>query len=334
MKTITFFNNKGGVGKTTLVYHMAWMASELGCNVLAVDLDPQANLTAMLLSDAEQESIWPESGDNKSILACVKPIIDGTGDIAETTPQRLTDRLHLIPGDLALTLFEDRLSDAWPRCMDSDPAAFRVTTAFYRIIHEAAATLNADVVFVDVGPNLGGINRASLIASDHVVMPLTPGLFALQGLRNLGPTLETWRATWSKRMDSKPETLNIPIPSGRMSPIGYVIMQHVDRRNRPVKAYQQWINRMPSAYQTHVMKHGSVATGVEEDPNCIGFVKNYQSLMPMAEDARKPIFKLTAADGAIGAHAVAVSKCYLDFKRLTNETLCRAGIDSEHKGSS
>lgn len=135
-------------------------------------------------------------------------------------------------------------------------------------------------------------------------------------------------------MDSKPETLNIPIPSGRMSPIGYVIMQHVDRRNRPVKAYQQWINRMPSAYQTHVMKHGSVATGVEEDPNCIGFVKNYQSLMPMAEDARKPIFKLTAADGAIGAHAVAVSKCYLDFKRLTNETLCRAGIDSEHKGSS
>ena len=37
MKTIAFFNNKGGVGKTTLVYHLAWMYA---------DLDPQANLTA------------------------------------------------------------------------------------------------------------------------------------------------------------------------------------------------------------------------------------------------------------------------------------------------
>ena len=42
---LTFFNNKGGVGKTTLVYHLAWMLTELGRSVLVVDLDPQANLT-------------------------------------------------------------------------------------------------------------------------------------------------------------------------------------------------------------------------------------------------------------------------------------------------
>ena len=41
MKTIAFFNNKGGVGKTTLVYHLAWMYAELGYSVVAADLDPQ-----------------------------------------------------------------------------------------------------------------------------------------------------------------------------------------------------------------------------------------------------------------------------------------------------
>ncbi len=42
MKTIAFFNNRGGVGKRSLVYHLAWMYSELGLRVLAADLDPQA----------------------------------------------------------------------------------------------------------------------------------------------------------------------------------------------------------------------------------------------------------------------------------------------------
>ena len=45
MNTIVFFNNKGVVGKTTSIYHVAWMLSELGHNVLAVDLDPHCNLS-------------------------------------------------------------------------------------------------------------------------------------------------------------------------------------------------------------------------------------------------------------------------------------------------
>lgn len=57
MKTIAFFNNKGGVGKTSLVYHLAWMFTECGLKVLAVDLDPQANLTAMFLDEERLEEL-------------------------------------------------------------------------------------------------------------------------------------------------------------------------------------------------------------------------------------------------------------------------------------
>jgi cellulose biosynthesis protein BcsQ len=327
VKTIAFFNNKGGVGKTTLVYHIAWMAMDSGHRVLAIDLDPQANLTSMFLGERDLEAIWPESGDSRSVLTCISPIMDGTGDIAEAPLQQIRSDLHLIPGDLGLSRFEDRLSDSWPRCLDRDPAAFRVLTAFYRIIHNAVAAANADLVLMDVGPNLGAINRAALIASESVVMPLAPGLFSLQGLRNLGPTLTSWRASWAQRIDAKPATLNIPMPSGAMQPAGYVVMQHVERRNRPVKAYQRWVEKIPSAYQEHVLRNGSRVLPADQDPNCIGFIKNYQSLMPLAEDSRKPIFKLTAADGAIGAHSVAVSKCYMDFQRLTEKTLERTGAE-------
>ena len=51
MKTIAFFNNEGGVGKTSLVYHLSHMYAEMGVQTLAVDLDPQANLTAMFVDE-------------------------------------------------------------------------------------------------------------------------------------------------------------------------------------------------------------------------------------------------------------------------------------------
>ena len=54
---LTFFNNKGGVGKTSLVYHLAWMLSDLGHRVLACDFDPQANLTSMFINEERPRSI-------------------------------------------------------------------------------------------------------------------------------------------------------------------------------------------------------------------------------------------------------------------------------------
>lgn len=325
MKTIAFFNNKGGVGKTTLVYHVAWMCNELGHRVLAVDLDPQANLTTMFIAEEKLETLWPEEGKNRSILSCIQPILDGLGDISDAPIQNIRSGLHVIPGDLGLSQFEDKLSDSWPRCLDSDKAAFRVLTAFYRIVRRAAESVNAEVVLMDVGPNLGAINRAVLIASEHVVMPLAPGLFSLQGLRNLGPTLHAWRESWKQRLNAKPPDLEIAMPTGAMQPTGYVVMQHVERKSRPVKAYQRWVSKIPEVYERYVLRHTTCVEDAETDSNRIGFIKNYQSLMPLAEDVRKPVFKLTPGDGAIGAHAAAVSKCYLDFEHLASEILERTG---------
>ena len=258
MTTIAFFNNKGGVGKTTLGYHLSWMYADLGASVVVADLDPQANLTAMFLSEDRLEELWPDG--------------------------------------------------------------------------EAAEMREADVVLIDVGPNLGAINRAAIIAANFVVFPLAPDLFSLQGLRNLGPTLREWRKEWKDRTDRWRDGSSLSLPSADITPAGYIVMRHAVRAGRPVQAYQKWLHRIPEVYRAEILgdvNAGAVpgADGADAaDVNCLATLKHYRSLMPMAQEARKPIFHLKAADGALGGHIYAVQECYDDFMRLSFAIADKCGV--------
>lgn len=159
MKSIAVFNNKGGVGKTSLVYHLAWMYANLGCDVVVADLDPQANLTTMLLNDDELETL--------------------------------------------------------------------------------------------------------------------------------------------------------PMPRGAMKPVG-------------------WMARIPAAYREHVLgkKPISRVLSATDDKNCLATLKHFRSLMPLAQEAHKPMFALKPADGAIGGHTRAVGDCYEDFRALANEIAQRCDVSA------
>lgn len=324
MKTVAFFNNKGGVGKTSLVYHLAWMFADHGIKTLAIDLDPQANLTAMFLNEQRLEDLWPDDEHPDTVYGAIRPILRGIGDIAQPKIQKIKTNLGLIAGDLGLSLFEDKLSDAWPRCHNRDESAFRTMTAFHRLIVDSARDSTA-LVLIDVGPNLGAINRSALIASDYVVLPLAPDLFSLQGLKNLGPTLQNWRVVWAELLPKAPDKL--AMPKGTMQPVGYVVMQHGMRDSRPVKAYQRWMDRIPSTYREAVLHESPNSTPtVAGDPYNLALLKHYRSLMPLAMDANKPMFFLKSVDGAIGAHQEAVRSCYMDFEKLARRIAKHAGI--------
>jgi cellulose biosynthesis protein BcsQ len=328
VKTIAFFNTKGGVGKTTLVYHVTWMCAELGQRVLAVDLDPQANLTALFLDEESLDELWSTDGHSRSVSRNISPIIDGTGDVADCPIQEVSECLHLLPGDPGLARLEDKLAKCWFRCMDGEQAACRAIAAFNRIIQGAASRVGASFALVDVGSNLGAINRAALLASSHVVIPLAPGPYSLQGLENLGLTLENWRNDWARSQSATPPGREFSLPADTMEPAGYVIMQHVERGNRRTNAYDRWVSKVPGAYEKYILRNSTSGPNEEVDRNRIGTIKNYRSLTLLSEEARKPIFKLKPADGAIGAHAAAVSKCYMDFKNLTEEILRRVSEEA------
>jgi chromosome partitioning protein len=327
MKTVAFFNNKGGVGKTSLVYHISWMLHQLGHRVVVADLDPQANLTTFFLKEEQILALFePEEGIARTIFQAFKPILEATGDLAVVTPIDIADGLTLIPGDLALSEAEDALSREWSECLSSNRSskikAFRTECGFYRVIETVAKARNADIALIDVGPNLGSLNRAALIASDYVVIPLGSDAFSLQGLRNVGRRVREWRSDWKRKREDAPDDLNFSVPEGGMQPLGYLLSRFSIRQGRQSMSYQSWANKMPSAYQQSVLGLSETAPSEPKaDPHCLAELKDYRSLMPMAQDANKPIFKLQTADGAIGAHQTGVSSAFDDFQALTNKIL-------------
>ena len=305
--------------------------SEIGHRVLACDLDPQANLTSMFLSEGKLEGLYEDSDSSSSantVFRCVRPLMQ-VGDLRSPELQRITSDLSLVPGDLELAGFEDTLSAEWPNALGSSDLyrPFRILTAFSTIMQRGAQKMDASVILADVGPNLGAINRSALIATDYVVVPLGADLFSLQGLRNLGPTLRKWRSDWRSRREnwSNPE---FEVPKGDMQPIGYVVQQHSVRLSRPVKAYDKWVNRMPTEYARSLLEEqrGPYPKQPILDERSLATVKHYRSLVPMAQEVRKPIFKLSSADGAIGGHASSVWDAYADFRKLAHKILGNMAI--------
>jgi len=320
MSVITFFNNKGGVGKTTLVYHIAWMMAEMGKKVLAVDLDPQSNLSSMFLTEARMEEILSQD-EPATIYDAMKPVIDGEQSQPEVHVENIADNVGLIIGSLNLSIFEDDLSDAWNKSLgEGKTYALRLTKIFATIIKIAAHERKPDVVLVDVGPNFGAINRSAVIATDHVIIPVAPDLFSLQGIRNLGSRFKSWRDAWHKRREENKD-FSSELPLGNINVAGYIVLQHNVRDNRPVKAYLRFAERIPEVYAKSILDQKHYPASIGADPHCLGFLKHYHSLLPMAMEARKPLFFLKPADGAIGAHTQAVDKSYQDFYQLSQKII-------------
>ena len=303
------------------------MYANLDYNVVVADLDPQVDLTSMFLDDDALEELWAEDRSDGTIYASLRPLLDGTGDVDDAARDGSRRRgsgwsraTSCCPGRKTSSRVNGRMVST------GSPVRCRVLSAIRRVLRRAADRVAADLVLVDVGPNLGALNRAVLVCADHVVVALAPDLHSIRGLRNLGPALRRWRWEWSERRERNP-VADLDMPRGDMRPIGYVVLRHAVRLTRPFMAYERWMDRIPSAYGDFVAGEStgsSVAT--EADPHCLATLGHFRSLMPLAREARKPMFALKPADGAIGGHANAVRGCYRDFRTLARTVAQRCGV--------
>jgi chromosome partitioning protein len=323
MKTLALFNNKGGVGKTSLAYHLGFMFAEQGYRVVFADLDPQANLSTLCVTEERLEAIWSLK-PRPTIHGAIERLRRGVGDVERLSAEAVSRTIVLIPGDLQLSEFEDDLSQQWPKCLERDERAFRVTTSLHRVVADVGNRSGAEIAVLDVGPNFGAINRAALIAADYVLVPVAPDLFSMQGLENVGPRLATWREQWDDRLERAPK-LDFELPSGSMKSVGYVVARHSVLAGGAVKAFQRWIDRMPAVYRRSFHEPPIEDLDVGSDEFCLGQLKDYRSLMPMAQEAKKPMFLLKPADGAIGGHQGAVRQAYRDFDRLAKRIIDAMG---------
>jgi chromosome partitioning protein len=328
MKTIALFSSKGGVGRTTLAYHLAWMFSQRGVRVLVADLDPQANLTSMFLEDDQLQDLW-EDTRGSTISSALRPLVERTADVADARIEHVCKNLGLLSGSLALSRFEDLLSESWGKCLVGEEGAFRVVTALHRLIARAAKDFDAELVLIDVAPNLGAINRSAMLAADQIVVPVTPDLFSLQAMKNLGASLHAWRHEWQERLAHAYGLGDrLDLPAGLMRPGGYVVMQYSTLTGR--HAHLRSMGAMPSVYrEAMLMETVEHEPEADNDPNRLALLRHYQSLLPMAMAAHKPMFLLKPSDGAIGAHMQAVQDCFRDFHDLAKRLADLCGIEFE-----
>lgn len=306
MTSIVVFNNKGGVGKTTLLCNLAsYLKIRLGKNVLVVDTDPQCNATAYMLPYQQLDQIY--SSGKETIYEIIKPLQRGKGFKQGKLPIIKSEgfQVDIIVGDPQLSLSEDFLSKDW---LDGKAGEFRglQTTLLFK---ELLMRLEEyDFVFFDVGPSLGALNRAVLAASDFFIVPMSSDIFSIQALENISKSLIEWSAQLSRGLvdyedkEGEPFKLNDVDYKWHLRFGGYITQQYtaktVEGKKVPVRAYERIIKKIPTTINKHLLSINSRPIPFAK----LGEITNLHSLVPLSQNSTVPIFNLQGKDGVVGAH--------------------------------
>ncbi len=325
MRTVAFVSSTGGAGKTSLVYHLAHMLARIGYSTLAVDLDPLATLSSLFLGEKRLEEMW-DLGTH-TVFSSIAPLMDGQGDIGRPKPFQITESLWGLAGEPAIWSLDGPLAEARFKCYAGERFAFSRLSVFHRIVRQAGLETNSAVALLDLGSGLGSINRAALLAADFLVFPLPADTFSLHGLKVLGPFIRQWREEWMHLRECGGPS-SVELPEGRMAPAGYVALRLNSRGGRIVRSRSQvhWMDQLPATYASMVLGVEVTEASMEDDPNCLAVLRNYASLMSMAQEARKPMFDLGPADGALGTYSQLASSSYVDFEALAKLLAARCGL--------
>jgi cellulose biosynthesis protein BcsQ len=315
VKSVVFFNNKGGVGKTTLACNVASHFSRVNSQrVLVVDCDPQCNTTQLVLNNDEWASIYWHGGDKSSqqtIIDLMRPIELGDADIeGGVEPLRSFKNrfgVDLLPGHPRMSIIEDLLSRAWGEAAGGDIGGIRRT-------NWAAGLLKVfedryDVIIFDVGPSLGSLNRTVLIAADFFVTPMGADIFSIVGIRNIAEWLAAWNSLYETgltlcdtRHPGALDTFGIQRPAGSARFVGYTVQQYITKSKKGVRRPTQAFERILSGILSEISESlgAFVADGLEESDLRLGDVPNMFSLIPLAQSVNAPIADLQAGDGLAG----------------------------------
>lgn len=213
MKIISIFNNKGGVGKSTLGFHLGHALNKINKKVLFIDLDPQCNLTLNGMDVEKIHAIWEDEDEYiedfssinrlkaeellsqpRSIHFLLKPTESGESDFETLPPPiHLDDNLDLIPGRLSIHKYENKLAERWNGAYQGDNLSIRTITKVRELCNQYTEKYNYDYIIIDTSPSLGILNKTIISTVDGFFIPAQPDMFSLYGIKNIGNSLELWK---------------------------------------------------------------------------------------------------------------------------------------------
>ncbi len=256
-----------------------------------------------------------DSNTRETIDSFFDTLRRGKGYRIKPVPAKETRRfgVDLIPGDPKLAMSEDLLAQDWIDGISGGPRGLQTTFVFKDII---LRYIDYDYIFIDVGPSLGGINRAVLIGSDYFIVPMSSDIFSLMAIKNISQSLQKWKRDLEKGLaDYKTEYGNSYDISGydaewKLSFAGYVTQQYTAKTTQgerhPVKAYEKILRRVPNLIKDELINIFSKVPS--EIIYKLGEIPNLHSIVPMSQTVNAPIFELKAKDGVVGSHFAKVKE--------------------------
>ncbi len=291
-KKIVFFNNKGGVGKTTLAYNTAVRFAKNGYKTVLIDLDPQCNLSELALGNLFVENLF--SSSQKTIHDVVSKLVSATGDIDQDVRFTKTsyDNLFILPGSLKLSLFEELLVNNFNSAMSGQEAGYTITSAISRFLLEKGLDEEIDIFIIDTSPSLSVLNKTILLDTDYFITPMKPDNFSLMGVENLGIILEKWKKQW--KVGAKALAGSIPsknVLSGEGLFIGYVVNEYNQYNEKPINVHEEWMKKLANPIRTYLSekhcKNGLVEKSWQKE---LAVIKDYGQLPAESQKYNKAIF--------------------------------------------
>ncbi|MGB6085420.1 ParA family protein, partial [Parvibaculum sp.] len=316
MKQIAIFNHKGGVAKTTVTFHLAWMLSLLKKRVMVVDCDPQCNLTGIFLGDIDTED-YPFESDSpqrpKNIRDAVRPAFESrpyTIEATELYESKTQPGLFLLPGHVGLSEYESQLAVAH-ELSNSLSALQNIPGALHHAIKKSADAYNIDYALVDMSPSLGAINQNLFMTSDAFILPMAPDLFSAMALRSLARTLPKW-AEWGRKAANNTYLRSADYPFRPVTPryLGSTVNNFRKRARgndeaKPTQAFQKWFDRLAKAKATDLLvalKSSKMLLPDEVYENAhaptdsfLMEIGSLDGLIATAQELAKPVFAIDLA---------------------------------------
>jgi cellulose biosynthesis protein BcsQ len=331
MKSLAMFNNKGGVGKTTLTCNIAsYIAKEFGKKVLVIDCDPQCNSTQLIMGVEEAAELYlsnTQPAPITTIRDVLRPIEDGDSSIDDDVRvlPAIANRfgVDLLAGHPHFAIIEDRLGLAWQMMRARDTQGFRQTNWNSSLCTSLADKY--DLAIYDLGPSLGSINRSVLMGCEHFLTPLGSDVFSIIGVKNISTWLSSWikdyEHSWAGLTEEGKEDLRAryQIPS---SPailggyVGYTVQQYITKsygkERRATKAYESIIANVDAEIQSALKGYYNTLLRDHVGMAKLGDIPHLYSLVPLAQKRAVPIHGLSSTDGLVGSQFAAVR----DFRTM------------------
>lgn len=329
-KKVTFFNNKGGVGKTTLAYNCAVEFAQKGYKTVLIDLDPQCNLTRLALGDEYyQNTLF--SHQSKTIYDVLQGVVRGGSDVDMLAEFEQVKQgggnLWLLRGSIMLSDYENLLSSAYGQAASGEQIGYYNTSAINRFLNAKGLDKQVDIFLIDTSPTLGFLNRVILLGTDYFVVPMNPDAFSLQGIEHLGVNLESWKKNWrdTGRVLSKSNGIEAQyVLDGEGLFIGYILNSYNVYAEQPIKDHRKWIEQIPSKVKEYLSdRHSRNGLVQSTHENPLHIIQDYGRIPSICQETGDAVFTIDPAKveaNQIGTKAN-IDKAKEEFNELSDNIL-------------